>query len=995
MDPMPLRSSQAFSSMYSDESDHEGDRDSADATAHEISAFLERDLASSAVDEEDFAGRSERPDVADELQQASPLIVDASVQAFTCSSTRLLDDLAPKGSPTPALSAPRSPSPAIEPNQEAAEPLASKVDAPMRSSTPVPANEVPSAPVAAPGQAQQMAQAEGSPRSRSPSQRLALLLPETTTSPSRPEENASEAPRQVTPKANQVPMTAPVTGRPSSPEQQFVPELDAGKAEAPVSETDSRRVAEEDPRAAVEAAVVATSVAAENDPSGAQDGQITAESAVADQQPQVDDDDTYYAPLEDKDMCFADASGSGAQSIAGPGGVKREDLSANEPFHLAAIASGPDFASAFHYQVRRCGLPSCVVLVIDILHTRTCILQGGNLVQEASTHTPIENLFVSGPTAPDNLDDITDRGALEALAALRSSPALSPGHETSLSQPDASKRNTPRRAPKTSASGQQRRNGTGTPIKSATAATAPSSGRSPSKRRRKPVDDFILEIYPVKSPKSRQKRGSPEKRSEGAPDALIAGTSTMTRTGGGPSDAPVASTSKVTLDLAPAGLSSPTAPRASLLGSHTRASASNAVTDPPAAVTTPAAVHVVAPPTVCDVIEASPATHDYESDSDDPLAAPPPRAKSRVSNAYPKQLTKSSRRLPDTSSQSPGGNGSEDEAESRAIAQTLLMRSRPRRGSPELDAQGSRPMPPAKRWFSQGTREDDPVSKRPRVKPSADLHRRPSLAGKGQRGHLLDALDRERALLSGTPGYFLPRQPAYSVVRGDLSGPVARSTPSTKRSREAQRVEVREGHTPPKRRHSDLSGRTLDGVSAEGRNQERRSSVPGHPEARKDGSGPPTERRQSEAGPPPHSVEPAVSPDGRSNDRPLRPSPSSLGDDADADDLDAEDDEPPQAADEELEEPVEVKTPARPRKRPKKRKPLNMPRYKGRKRATPKQARPRSPTPEDTASPEPTPRQQQQAGQASAKRKQKISGGVPHGSSKRARQAYDEDEWEG
>jgi hypothetical protein len=38
------------------------------ATAHEISAFLERDLASSVVDEDDFADRSERPPTAAKVE---------------------------------------------------------------------------------------------------------------------------------------------------------------------------------------------------------------------------------------------------------------------------------------------------------------------------------------------------------------------------------------------------------------------------------------------------------------------------------------------------------------------------------------------------------------------------------------------------------------------------------------------------------------------------------------------------------------------------------------------------------------------------------------------------------------------------------------------------------------------------------------------------------------------------------------------------------------
>ncbi|GAA5870230.1 hypothetical protein JCM3774_004615 [Rhodotorula dairenensis] len=970
LDPMPIRSSQAFSSMYSDDSGHEDDHDSTDATAHEISAFLERDLASSAVDEEDFAGRSERPNVAIEQPREISPVVHATVQAVASSSTApSAEDLPIKISPPLAIGAPRSPpspAPANRLGQEAAAPLAPTVDASTRSVTPIQADAPATAAVAGPVPEQEARQ-EVEVSSRPDAQEQAQTPPPAPplqhmmSSPPRLEEIAPQAVRQVTPKADEVPATAPETRQSSSPRRELVSQVGAATTPDPASETAARRPGEPARCETAEPAVVAASAAAQRD------AWTTPEADAAVQHQQVEDD-TYYAPLEDKGVYFADTSVGETRSVADLGEVKREDSFADgRSHHLAANASMSNFADVFHYQ-------------------------SGDLVHGGFTHSAVENVLVENPAGPYNLDDITDRGALEALAALRSSPAMSPGEETLAVQSGTSNLTKPRRPrPRTtSAPGQQQRSAASTPAKPASAVAALSSGTLLTKRRRRPVDDFILEIYPLKSPKSPSKRTSLEKRSGSATDAVVTGTSKAIRSEG-PSDAPIASTSKVTLDRAPTRVPTPTASGASPHEPDLRASASVIVSDPHTPVDKSPAVPVGTTMSDRGVAEARPAANDYETDSDDPLAAPAPRARSRVSNGIPKQMAKRSRRLPDPSTQS-GGDDSEDEAESRAIAQTLLTHGRARRSSSEFEAPGSRPTPPTKRRLSRGVQGEAPEPKRPRVTPPAGPHRRPSLAGKGQ--HLSrNGLVQDRALPNGSFG---SPQRRHSV-QDDLSGSAARSTSSARPSREAKGGEVRNGHAPQKRRHSDLIAMTIEDEGAKGGTPDRRSAVPAHPAAKETQSVSQSKRRRSEAGPPPRFVEPAMPPNGHSYDRGSSPAASSVGTGGNSYDGEENDGPQPQPIDEQLDdEPVEVQTPAKPRKRPKKRKPLNMPRYKGRKRVTPKPSRRRSPTPEDTASPEPTPTQPRpKVGQPSAKRKQKNSGGVFRGSSKRARQAYDEGEWEG
>ena len=569
---------------------------------------------------------------------------------------------------------------------------------------------------------------------------------------------------------------------------------------------------------------------------------------------------------------------------------------------------------------------------------------------------------------------------------------MSVTNETTPRQPlrkSGSKRTTPRRPRSTRTSDSQNRAAPTTTPPVPNNGVASSAGSSPTKRRWPPVDDFILEIFPLKSPRSPKKRSQPEKRSEKRPES--------------PPHAPVASTSKVTLDEPAADRTPP--PASNGLPKAAPVKPVEPVVRASRSPTAASALVPVARSLSLERVDAGRrASNDYESDSDDPLAAPARPKKKRVSNGIPKQIAKRSRPLPERQSQL-----SEEESQDsdRAVARELLPAGRAPPKPAEPETQVARPTPPpAKRRLSEGTDSGmKPEPKRPRTTPSTEPRRRPSLAGKGQPVQRRNGVPRIPPPPHGEISSPLPLA-ASRDGSGALDRSAARTAPST-----GQSVH----HGSRKRRHSDLVSPPLDDDddddTHDARPSHRRAAVvAGHSETSKARTVPRSSQGRTPVQAPWVSFRStertAAARDGKMRDRRSRSTTSSPNPAADGHPEVEEDEAEPVQAGEEA-EPVEVnKTPAKARKRAKKRKPLNMPRYKGKKRAMPRQqqARPRSPTPEETPSPEPTPPPQQQQQQQNVcahapavKRKQKnsVGGGSSRGWSQRARQAYDEGEWEG
>lgn len=104
----PTSASNGFSSLYHSDDGEDGD-DSADITAQEISAFIERDLASSALDEEEFkeerAKRSSAKEV-DSVPQANGLPIVAPIEEAAPFAIDAPDHPSPAPSVEPAESAP-------------------------------------------------------------------------------------------------------------------------------------------------------------------------------------------------------------------------------------------------------------------------------------------------------------------------------------------------------------------------------------------------------------------------------------------------------------------------------------------------------------------------------------------------------------------------------------------------------------------------------------------------------------------------------------------------------------------------------------------------------------------------------------------------------------------------------------------------------------------------------------------------------------------------
>lgn len=951
--------------MYSDESDHEAN-DSADATAHEISAFLERDLASSVVDEDDFADRSERPPTAAEQKPETIPVVKAVAQAETATAQAPPNEhVAEKSSPEHDLEASRPPpSLAAQPLGQTAQRAADQAVAEAGAPPPLQGEEAAPAPVSPPVQA-----AEAS-RAGSDSQRPASPLPETTSAPRiKPIPPATFS--QVTLAGEELPTAGPSGSQEVSPGREADPEIDGAASTDPAADLARPKSAEPVLQEADKIAPLLEAIAVETNGSTATEERASTHAGLTVQQ-QVDDDDTYYAPLEDKSMYFAEATEASSHDISSE--VKQEEAGRDEQAHLAAAAFESSFGGPFVYQVSKAH-PTASRLTL----TPESPFQGEISVEETFDPAAVEKVYPNDPVLQGDLDDITDRGVLEALAALRSSPAVSVTNETTPRQPvrkSGSKRTTPRRPQSARTTESQGRAVPPTTTPPASNGVTPSASSSPTKRRRPPIDDFILEIFPLKSPRSPKKRSQLEKRSEKRPES--------------PPRAPVASTSKVTLDEPAANRTRPLAPNelhkvapAKPVEPVVRASHS------PAAASAP--LPVARSPSLERVNAGRRASNDYESDSDDPLAAPARPRKKRVSNGMPKQTAKRSRPLPERQSQL-----SEEESQDsdRAVARELLPAARAPQRPAELEAQVARPTPPpAKRRLSEGADVGvRPVPKRPRATSSTEPRRRPSLAGKGQPIQRRNGVPRIPPPPHGEISSPLP----LAASRDDsdsLNRSAARTAPSTGQS-------VR--HESRKRRHSDLVSPPLDDDDEDDDVDDIQDARLSHRRA----SGVAGDSETSKAQAPRAWSRPAertvAARDGNVRDRHPRPTTSSpgVGDVIHA--IEEDEVEPVEAGEEA--EPVEVKTPAKARKRAKKRKPLNMPRYKGRKRATPRQqqARPRSPTPEETPAPEPTPPPQQQqqdvdAHAPAAKRRQKesIGGGNRRGSSQRARQAYDEGEWEG
>lgn len=974
LEPMPIRSSQGFSSMYSDESDHEAN-DSADATAHEISAFLERDLASSVVDEDDFADRSERPPTAAEQEPETIPVVEAVAQAETgTAQAPPIDHVAEKSSPEHVLEASRPPpSPTAQPLERTAQHAANQAVAEPGSATPLQGEEAAPAPVSPVVLAAEASQAG------SDSQRPASPLPETASSP-RINHIPPETVSQVTPWGDELPTAGPSGSQEVSPGREADPEIDDATSTDLAAEPARPKSAEPVLQEAVESAPLVEPIATETNGSTATEERTSTRAGLTVQQ-QVDDDDTYYAPLEDKSMYFADAHAGEAASLDVSNEVKQEEAGPNEQAHLAAAAFESSFGGPFVYQVSE---PHPTASGLTLTHEFPS--QGEISVEETFDPAAVEKVYANDPALQDDLDGITDRGVLEALAALRSSPAVSVTNETTPRQPvrkSGSKRTTPRRARSTRTSDSQSRAAPTTtpPVSNG----APSAGSSPTKRRRPPIDDFILEIFPLKSPRSPKKRSQLEKRSEKRPES--------------PAHVPVASTSKVTLDEPAADRSPPPAsneiPQAApvkFVEPSVRASRSFAAGSPP--------LHVTRSASVERIDAGRRASNDYESDSDDPLAVPARPKKKRVSNGMPKQTAKRSRPLPERQSQL-----SEEESQDsdRAVARELLPAGRAPQRPAEPEAQVARPTPPpAKRRVSQVTDSGmKPEPKRPRTTPSTEPRRRPSLAGKGQPVQRRNGVPR-----IPPPPHGEISSPLPLAASRDGSDVLNRSAARTAPPSTGQSVH----HGSRKRRHSDLVSPPLDDDDDDSTqdarpSHQRASVVTGHSETSKARTVPRSSQGRTPVEAPrasSRSVErTAAARDGNMRDRRPRPTTSSLDAEDGRHEIEEDEAEPVQAG--EGAEPVEFKTPAKARKRAKKRKPLNMPRYKGKKRATPRQqqSRPRSPTPEETPSPEPTPPPQQQqnvgahAPAVKRQRKKSIGGGNSRGSSQRARQAYDEGEWEG
>ncbi|GAA5981824.1 hypothetical protein JCM10908_004623 [Rhodotorula pacifica] len=1027
MDPIPIRSSQGFSSMYGDDSEHEEEHASADASANEISAFLERDLASSVVDEEDFAGRSERPPAGDvedgpvaapteaivmeatdpqeaerspaetPADQAHPPLHSPRASTSQASSEHRLfengfSDAASRSNtpsrhmedsagakPSPAelrgtvpvaataedlasnaaesqeverlLSAEPSardqspdqspPSLSPWPTQQNSPNAAGQSDAASRSGTPSRHEEPPVGSVLPAVSASVSVGAENSPLVDS-EQRLPAAAPEQSPSPpALPEQLPTEDSRQHSPTVDELP-----TRDSRSPGRVTATHNELAAAEATTSQESA---------AALSVAAAAESIAAAGsnsiDPASTavnavENSPVRAEKSFSELFPNAEEppeNETHYAPLEDKDQYFAEVAEDGTESLVNGAEVKQEVVP-DEPLQLAGGSAAGRLGEPFAYQAH------------------------GNLPFEAydpSATTGFEP--DSASQAAVDLDGITDPGALEALAALRSSPST-PQERAKTSRPRATKaspkRATPRRARTTPATGTKRK-AVASPAQTAAAASARPASASPSKKPATQYHDFVLEIFPL--PKSPKKRTQPK-----APPAVAT------------PDPPVASTSKVTLDDEPAQVSAPASPKGL-----------SSVQEMPERAPSPQVAEVVAETDIPPRQTASPPaplhlepvrheTNDYESDSDDPLAAPVPQAKSRLPKGNRKQMAKRSRPLPGPSRLP--SEDSEDEAESRAIAQKLLATGPAARKSLDPSGRIARPAPPTKRRLSENAILDDATPKKQRVGPGTEPHRRPSLAGKGQPSHLQNGLTRVRPPANGAHSSPLPRTSAPLVSKSGHQT-AARSV-ANEHSEAVPSASKAVGRKVQKRRRSDIE----DDGSDEGdfNTPDRRGSQRGHSRPKSTHQVPPTQQRQSQlerSSASARSEEPAH-PAENGSDLRHRLSPSASPAVAAEDDFEIEEEQ--SAADAEDVAPVEVKTPAKPRKRPKKRKSITMPRFKGRKRATPRQQRPPSPTPEETASPEPTPTQHTSSARGSSA-KGKHAGGSARGS-KRARQAYDEDE---
>lgn len=969
LDPMPIRSSQGFSSMYSDESDHEAN-DSADATAHEISAFLERDLASSVVDEDDFADRSERPPTAAEQKPETIPVVEAVSQAEAGTAPAPpTEQVAENNAFEHVLEASLPPAPMSQPLEQTAQHAASHGVAASGSTTPRQGEEALPAAVSPPVQAAE------APRAGSHSRRPASPLWETTPSP-RLNHIPPEAVPQVTPAGDELPTAGPSGSQEGSLSREADSNIDGSASTEPAAEFARPRLAEPVLQEAVEIAPLVHPIGTEPNGSTATEERTSTQAGLTVQQ-QVDEDDTYCAPLEDKSMYFADTTDRDAAALDVSSEVKQEEAGADEQAHLVAAAFAPSFDGPFVYQVSKAH-PTASRLTLNPEFP----FQGEISVEETFDPAAVEKVYANDPVLQDDLDDITDRGVLEALAALRSSPAVAVSNETTPRQPvrkPRSKRTTPRRPQSARTTESQGRAAPTTTPPVVSNGAAPFTGWSPMKRRRPPGDDFILEIFPIKSPRSPKKRSQPETRSEKRP--------------GSPPHVPFASTSKVTLDepatdSPPASSKLPKAAPVKPVEPVVRASRS------PAAASAP--VLVARSPSPERVDAGRRAANDYESESDDPLAAPARPGKQRGSNGMPRQTAKRSRPLPERQRQL-SEEGSQDS--DLAVARELLPASRAPPRPADLEAQIARPTPPVKRRLSEGTDVGvGPVPKRPRATPSTEPHRRPSLAGKGQ----------PIQQRNGVPRIPPPQQ-------GEISSPLPLADSrdgSDARDRSTARTAPSIGqsvqHGSRKRRHSDLVSPPLDDDdydhddTRDARPAYRRASVvSGHSETSKVRTVPRSSPGRTPVEAPRASSQSAertaATREGNMRDR--RPGPTTSSPDAEDGDHEIEENGAQSVEAEEEAQPVEVKTPAKPRKRAKKRKPLNMPRYKGRKRATPRQhqSRPRSPTPEETPSPEPTPPPRQNIGAHAsvAKRQQKKSiGSSSRGSSQRARQAYDEGEWE-
>lgn len=332
--------------MYSDESDHEAS-DSADATAHEISAFLERDLASSVVDEDDFADRSEHPPTAAEQKPETNPVIEVVAQAETgTAQAPPIEHVAEKSSPEHVLEASRPPpSPTAQPLEQTAQHTADQAVAEPGSATPLQGEQAAPAPVSPAVQA-----AEAS-RAGSESQRPASPLPETASS-SCINHIPPETVAQVTPRGDALPTAGPSGSQEVSPRPEADAEIDDATSTDPAADFARPKSAEPVLQEAVETARLVEPIATEPNGSTATEERTSTQAGLTVQQ-QVDDDDTYYAPLEDKSMYFADAHAGEEASLDVCSEVKQEEAGTHEQAHLAAAAFESSFGGPFVYQVSK------------------------------------------------------------------------------------------------------------------------------------------------------------------------------------------------------------------------------------------------------------------------------------------------------------------------------------------------------------------------------------------------------------------------------------------------------------------------------------------------------------------------------------------------------------------------------------------------------------------------------------------------------------------